>query len=251
MVKLEEKDFIVGNNNDSREALLIREDCNSYIDSILDQIYELDLTPDEKKELGIEIQKEKVLSDSYGRVKFVFGPGNEVVFSRRIKAYGKDVYKTEYELICNGQLAADKNVSVLSGFSIIASRRLFSYRTISEKLNFDQGNEISIEIDDGERNRTQYSKLGFTKKPIFTEYGRYSFEYLKDGTYKEDFRLYEAGKREIVYLDLEGNPLIQPEIIATSFDSFNDAYNSFNSKFMMCRELIDSRLKEISLAKNK
>ena len=82
MIKLEEKDFITGGRDESLKALLISEDCNGFIDSVLDQIYGLDLTPEEEKELGIKVHREKY-DNSWKRVEFTFGPGNTVLFSRR------------------------------------------------------------------------------------------------------------------------------------------------------------------------
>lgn len=249
MIELEEKDFITGNNTDSRGALMAREDCNAYIDSVLDQIYGLDLTKEEEMQLGIEVHREKY-DDFWKMVKIVFSPGNFVIISRRDCDYRGKIYKTEHELTYNGQLEGDRMISILSGFGIVGSHRLFSYQESIEDLNFGEGNEILIKIDD-EENLTQYSKLGITKKPKFdTKFGKYSFEYLKRDTYKREYQNVD-GDYQTVYFDLEGNPLTQPELIATTYGSFDDAYTSFKNKFMMCRELIDSRLKEITDKKTK
>lgn len=241
MVKLEEKDFIIGNSGDGVQALLISEDCNGFIDSVLDQIYGLELTKEKEQELGIKVHREEY-DDSWKRVEFNFGPGNTVLFSRRDSKHGKEIYRTSHELTCHGQLAEDKMISALSGFGIIGSHTLFSYNERYEKLNFDKGIEKEIMIRDGEGQLTQYSKLGITKRPVYKpEYICYSAEYLKRDTYKE---VYENGKTE--YYDLEGNPMTQQKIIATSFDSFDNAYKSFMTKLNMCKEIMDSRLKEIT-----
>ena len=249
MAKLEEKDFIKGEKSDISGALLIREDCNGFIDSVLDQIYELDLTPEQQKELFIEVHKEKY-DDSWKRVKFVFGPGNEIIFSRNVRKYRGEVTKTTHELTCNGQLGGDQMISILSGFGIIGSHRLFSYQESSEELSFNQRNELTIMLDD-EANRTQYSRFGITKRPVFTSVsGEYTFKYLDRDSYKEEYHSVN-GKGQSVYFDSEGNVLTQPEVIATTFGSFDSAYASFNEKLMGCRQLIDSRLKEITDKKTK
>ena len=249
MAKLEEKDFIKGEKSDSCGAFLIRENCNSFIDSVLDQIYELDLTSEQQKELYIEVHKEEN-DDSWKRVKFIFGLGNEIIFSRYDRKYEGEITKTSYELTCNGQLAGDQMISILSGFGIIGSHRLFSYQEESEDLSFNQGNEIVIILND-EENRTQYSRYGVTKRPVFTTTSsRYTFKYLDRNSYKEEYRCVN-GKDQSTYFDLEGNILTQPEVIATTFSSFDSAYDSFNEKLMGCRQLIESRLKEITDRKTK
>ena len=45
--------------------------------------------------------------------------------------------------------------------------------------------------------------------------------------------------------------MTQPEVIATTFDSFDSAYASFRKKLNGCREFIESRLKEITDRKTK
>jgi hypothetical protein len=240
MVKLEEKDFILGNEIEGIKALLISEDCNGFIDSVLDQIYELNLTKEQEQELGIKTHREKY-DDSWKSVEFSFGPGNTVLFSRRDSKNGNEIYRKSHELTCHGQLVEDKMISALSGFGIIGSHTLFSYDERYEKLNFDEGTEKEIKIRDGEGQLTQYSKLGITKKPVYKpQYICYSAEYLENDSYKE---VYENGKTE--YFDLEGKPMTQQRIIATSFDSFDNAYNSFTTKLNMCREIIDARIEEI------
>ena len=246
MKKLEEKDFIIGGKTESLEALLISEDCNGFIDSVLDQIYELDLTPEEEKELGIEVHRERY-DNSWKRVKFTFAPGDTVLFSRWVSESRGQVYRTSHELTCNGQLDSDRMISILTGFGIVGSHTLFSYNESCEILTFDEGTEKKIRIIDGEDQLTQYAKLGFTKKTVFKpEYGWYSQEYLDRDSYKEE---YVDGKRK--YIGLDDEPLTQPELITTSFDSFDTAYTSFKNKLMRCREIIDSRLKEITDKKTK
>ena len=197
----------------------------------------------------IDVHKEKY-DDSWKRVKFIFGPGNEIAFSRNVRKYRGEITRISHELTCNGQLGGDQMISILSSFVIIGSHRLFSYQESSEVLNFNQGNETFIKIDD-ETNMTQYSKLGITKKPIFdTRFGEYSYEYLDRDSYKEEYHSVN-GKGHSSYFDKEGNILTQPEVIATTFSSFDSAYASFNEKLKGCRELIDSRLKEITDKKTK
>lgn len=241
MVELEEKDFIKGGKTESLDALLISEDCNGFIDSVLDQIYGLNLTPEQQKELGVEVYKEKY-DDSWKRVVFAFEPGNEIIFSRYERKCGNEISKTTHGLTCHGQLDSDRVISILTGFGFVGSHTLFSYDENCEVLYFNQGIEKEIIIKDGEEKLTQYAKLGFTKRPVFSErFGQYSHEYLDRDSYKEE---YVNGKSK--YFDLDGKPLTQPEVVATTFSSFDLAYASFNEKLMRCRQLIDLRLKEIT-----
>lgn len=240
MRKLEEKDFIKGDKEEFCEALLISEDCNAYIDSVLDKIYELDLTSQEEKDLGIEIHGD----NSWKRVKLILGPGSVVIFSRQESKFVDRIYKTSHELTCRGQLDTDKKLGIMTGFGVVTSHDLFSYRETWEKLNFDLGEEKSIRIGD-EVNLTEYGKLGLTKKPVFnSDYGFYTQEYLDYDSFKEEHRNID-GKYQNVYFDLEGKPLTQSEFVATSYDSFDEAFTSFEDKYKLCRELVDSRLQEI------
>ena len=246
MKKLEEKDFITGSKTESTEALLISEECNSFIDSVLEKIYALELTPEEEKELGIKVYRERY-DNSWKRVEITLSPGNRILFSRWESKSKGEIYETSHELTCHGQLESDRLISILSNFAIIGSHTIFSYNEKCGTSSFNRGTEKTIRIIDGEDHLTQYARLGITKKPIFdTRFGQYSYEYLEPTSYKEE---YTNGKTK--YTDLEGNPLTQPVIITTNFNSFNNAYASFRTKLMRCREIIDSKLKEITDKKTK
>ena len=240
MIKLEEKDFIKGNKEDICEVLVIGEDIDEYIDSVIDKIYALDLTKAEEAQLGIDVHREKY-DDSWNRVRISFGPGNEVEFSRRISTYKDKVCRVSHELTCHGQLDEDKMVSFITGFGFVGSHTLFSYSESTEDLAFDQGIEKNIRIND-ESNLTQYTKFGLTKKPVYIPmYGAFSYERIDRDLYKES--LDENYKS--VYTDLEGNKLKQEELIATSYDSFERAFTDFTDKYRYCRDKVDVRLKDI------
>lgn len=251
MVKYEEKDFIKGDRNDICDALLISEECNSYIDSVLEKIYELNLTPEEEKELGLKIQRDKY-DDSWKRVVFSFEPGNEVALSRWKRLYtdGELTYLS-HEITCNGQLDTDRLISALSGFGIIGSHTLFSYSDEFRVSSFNEGDETKIKISDQDGKLTQYIKTGVKQKiEIEDTYGTgYHTTYLDSDACKRENRMVD-GKYQSFYYDLDGNPLTQPELVATTFDSFNDAYASFTDKFRRCRDILDNRIEEIIEKKN-
>lgn len=241
MIGLKEKGFIKGDKNEITKLLLISEDCNGFIDSILDKIYELDLTKEEEKKLDIEIYREKS-DNSWIKVKFAFGPDNTITFSRHDSEYNGKIYRTHHKLTCEGQLFEDNLISLISGTNVIGNQALMSYEESSEILNFNQGIEKKINIREGKNKITHYSKLGFTKKYVYKpECKCYHIECLERGTYKE-----KLVDDKITYFGLDGKPLKQPELIATNLDSFDDAYTSFNDKLNKCRELIDAKLKEIT-----
>ncbi len=252
MVKYEEKDFIKGDNNDICDALLISEECSSYIDSVLERIYELGLTPEEEKELGLKIQRDKY-DDSWKRVVFSFGPGNEVTFSRWKRLWtGETLTHLTHEITCKGQLDTDRLISALSGFGIIGSHTLFSYSDEFTANSFNEGDETKIRISDRDGELTQYIKTGVKQKiEIDDRYGTgYHTTYISSDSCKRESRMVD-GKYQSFYYDLDGNPLTRPELVATTFDSFNDAYASFTEKFRRCRDIIDARVEEIASKKSK
>ena len=249
MVELKEKDFIIGNEEDCAEAMVTGEDVNAYIDSVLEQIYALDLTKEEEEQLGLKIHRDKY-DDTWKRVEFSFGPGNRVLFSSRLrdKKDGK-VVSADHELTCHGQLESDRKLSILTGFGLVGSHRLFSYDDDYRPLYFDRGKERKMMIRDAEDKLTQFTQLGIAQSIEYQpQYSTFGINYLDRSTYKEG-REYKDGTYRSVYTDLEGNPLKPSMHIATSFPSFDEAFATFTSKFEKCRELIDARIQEIKAQK--
>ena len=247
MTKLEEKDFIKGNSEEIADALLIGEDVNSYIDSVIDKIYELDLTKEDEATLGIVVHREKS-DDSWKKVIFQFGPGNDIEIQKRTRKDGNGIYRESHNISYRGQNASERAISAMTGFGFVGSHYLFTYDESMEHLYFDQGTERSIRISD-EGGVTHYTKLGVTKKHEYTSvYPSYTYKYLDRDSYKE-VRDYSTGKR--TYVDLEGKELTQPELVATSYPSFENAFNSFNELFDECRNLVDARVEEIIARKSK
>ena len=242
MEKLEEKDFIRGDKTNASDVLLISEDCNEYIDSVIDQIYALNLTIEDEKQYGIEIHRQKY-DDGWKTVKFYFGAGNTIYFSKNDSKYRNETYRTIRELTYNGQYFDADVMGLLSSFGLVASQTIFSYRDDWEDLNFNEGIEKKTDIIDG-KNLTQYQKLGIRKTPKFSQkFGRYSYRYLDRDSYKTEYS--KDGNYDTLYFDLEGKPLEQEELIATSFDTFDNSFNSFNNKLNSCRELVDNKIQEI------
>lgn len=249
MEKLKEEDFKIGETVERNKLLLVSEECNEFIDSVLDKISNLGLTNEELKEIGIEMNDENSYSGSWKRAKFVLGCGNTLYFSRRISYSNHKVCSTEYELTQHGQNDADAAITFMSRGMVVGSHRLFSYNDRCEKQCFDRGITKDTKIYDVDNKLTQYSKSALATKLVFnSDFENYSYEYLNGDSYNEEFKEVD-GNYKRVYTDLEGNLLTQPELIATSFDSFDEAYATFNDRLVTCRNIIDRLVEE--LGKNK
>ena len=248
MTKLEEKDFIHGDKEQMCEALVMSEDVNAYIDSVIDQIYALDLSKEDEAKLNIVIHRETLDPESWKKVIFKLAPGCDIEISRRISKDGTQIRRSSHKLDFRGQSASERALSAMTGFGLIGSHYLLTYDESMENLCFDQGTEKSIRISD-EGGVTHYTKLGVTKRPEYTSvYPSYTYKYLDSDSYKE-VRDYSTGKR--TYTDLDGNVLTQPELIATSHPSFDSAFTSFDEIFKSCRSLVDAKVEEITASKAK
>ena len=246
-----EENFKKGTSEDIKNILQIQEKCNDYISNIIDRVIELDLTQEEKEKAGINIsgRKEYHRTDE-DSVNFVFAPGNTITFKRCKLLHGDEPYYVEYELECKGQLPSDAKIRAISHYGIVGSHTLFSYNESCEILTFDEVTEKKIRIIDGEDQLTQYAKGLLVQEPVFENH-RYTFKYKDRDSYEYKTKFSSDGKVNRVYTDLEGKPLVQPEIIVTSFESFDESYTAFESKYDALMEIIDERLNELSNSKSK
>lgn len=226
MITRTENNFIKGSQQDIKDFLVISEDCRGYIDSIIERVRELGLTIDEQCKFDV------FASDiSFENVTFYLPTGERIVLRKNYIDFqgGKWYYDLKYtqERSSNLQLGYDEKIE-----------------------NIGHNNEIEkiIDIEDG-KELTQYQKQESIKKIVFdTEHGKYDYKYIGLDCYRKyDIAVGEG--EPLVYTNLDGTPLTQPELIATTFGSFDMAYASFYEKFNKIRNLIDERIKEISKIK--